>query len=321
MPEEDKNWAWKSKVTAKRMWTGSMAMPSWKRGEVPWRLPKTFHENGGAEQSTYANELLTGRHTSFVSTTKKLICGPPKACRVARMNGWTLPGLYGLRSPAFVDFEMAAAIMESAGLVLWSRPSEKNTRPGPYLQKQMRARYGLEFFWMLNWVAVECCWLASLHQQERALTTNTSGCVSLRYIMHFLVECLTRGWTVTEPSDPSCGMWVACGSGVRGFVVLFMCQTTSTVTNRLNRCGQSKSLRLLERHVPHLRAMDEILYGTIWRMVSPLLTTDDVVRCRTVSIRWNVGSRYGAMGEFYFLLRLNDPYDKHRHYDSDGNKK
>ena len=55
-------------------------------------------------------------------------------------------------------------------------------------------------------------------------------------------------------------------------------------------------------------------------MVSPLLTTDDVVRCRTVTSPWNVGNRFGEMGEFYFLLLRNDPHEKHWHYDSDGNK-
>ena len=66
--------------------------------------------------------------------------------------------------------------------------------------------------------------------------------------------------------------------------------------------------------------MDGILSGTIWRMISPLLTNDDVARCRTVTSRWNVGGRHGEMGEFYFSLQHNDPYEKHWHYDSDDNK-
>ena len=53
-----------------------------------------------------------------MSTTKKLICGLPKAVQGRETNGWTLPVSYGLRSPASVDFGIAAAIMESAGLVL-----------------------------------------------------------------------------------------------------------------------------------------------------------------------------------------------------------
>ena len=72
---------------------------------------------------------------------------------------------------------------------------------------------------------------------------------------------------------------------------------TSTVTNRLKGAGCLQCLRQLERHVPPQRAMDEMLYGTVWRMISPLSTTDDAVRCRTVTSRWNVGSRHGEMGE------------------------
>ena len=66
--------------------------------------------------------------------------------------------------------------------------------------------------------------------------------------------------------------------------------------------------------------MDERLYGSIWRMVRPLLTTDDVVRLRVAARRWNVGNRHGEMGVFYFLLLQNEPYEKHWHYDMNGNK-
>ena len=40
-----------------------------------------------------------------------------------------------------------------------------------------------------------------------------------------------------------------------------------------------------ECHVPHLSstAIEETLHGTIWNLISPLLTTDDVVQCRTVA--------------------------------------
>ena len=59
----------------------------------------------GAEQSTYDNESPIGRHMSFV-------------LQKAKMNGWTLPMSYGLRSPVSLGFGMAVAIMESAGPVL-----------------------------------------------------------------------------------------------------------------------------------------------------------------------------------------------------------
>ena len=36
-------------------------------------------------------------------------------------------------------------------------------------------------------------------------------------------------------------------------------------------------------------------------MISPLLTTDDAVWCRTTASRWNVGCRHGELGETFFL--------------------
>ena len=38
--------------------------------------------------------------------------------------------------------------------------------------------------------------------------------------------------------------------------------------------------------------MEEILYGSLWKMIGLLLTTDDVVMLGTVARRWNVGQRY-----------------------------
>ena len=69
-----------------------------------------------------------------------------------------------------------------------------------------------------------------------------------------------------------------------------------------------------------LRGMEETLHGTLWNMISPLLTLDDAVRCRTVTRRWNMSSRYGEMGEMFFQLLHNDPFAKHWYYDSEGNK-
>ena len=44
--------------------------------------------------------------------------------------------------------------------------------------------------------------------------------VSFSRTMHFSEVCFARGWTVTSHPTPPLGLWVACGSGVRGFVVL-----------------------------------------------------------------------------------------------------
>ena len=129
--------------------------------------------------------------------------------------------------------------------------------------------------------------------------------VSLLDKLHFSVEYLARGRTVTEPlptrlvvcrcfvarvCEVLCcglGLFVERGSGHSGIKRHRPCPTGS------KGAGSQKCPRLLERHVPPLRAMDEILCGTNWRMISPLLTTDDVVWWRTVTGRWSVGSRYG----------------------------
>ena len=63
--------------------------------------------------------------------------------------------------------------------------------------------------------------------------------------------------------------------------------------------------------------MEETLNRTLWSMISPLLTTDDAVRCRTTARRWDVGCHYGELGEIFFQFLHNDPFAKH---DAEGNK-
>ena len=69
--------------------------------------------------------------------------------------------------------------------------------------------------------------------------------------MHFSVECLARGWTVTEPPTPVSCLVGGSVSGVREYVVLgvggtrvksSVCQTTVTVTNRPKGVGSRKCL-------------------------------------------------------------------------------
>ena len=55
-------------------------------------------------------------------------------------------------------------------------------------------------------------------------------------------------------------------------------------------------------------AIEEILHGTIWSLINPLLTTDDVVRCRTIARRWNAGVRYGKLGDIFFEFLEHDPF-------------
>ena len=96
---------------------GSKSMVDWVNGHAKL---KTRERTAATTQNLLREWWCRGvdQRQRTVDTTKKLICGLPKAWRVAKMNGWTLPMSYGLRSPASVDFGMAVAIMESAGPVL-----------------------------------------------------------------------------------------------------------------------------------------------------------------------------------------------------------
>ena len=67
------------------------------------------------------------------------------------------------------------------------------------------------------------------------------------------------------------------------------------LSNDVDRDQQAQKVRVVESvsggwKVTFLpcEQMDEILYGTIWHLINPLPKTDDVVRCRTVTSRWNV---------------------------------
>ena len=69
-----------------------------------------------------------------------------------------------------------------------------------------------------------------------------------------------------------------------------------------------------------LSAIEDILHGTIWSLICPLLTTDDVVRCRTMGRRRNVDCRYGELGHMFFEFLENDPFVRHWCYDEEGNR-
>ena len=51
-----------------------------------------------------------------------------------------------------------------------------------------------------------------------------------------------------------------------------------------------------------------------------MLTTDDVVRCRTRAKRWDAGCRCGELGDIFFEFLQNDPFVGHGHHDAKGNK-
>ena len=69
-----------------------------------------------------------------------------------------------------------------------------------------------------------------------------------------------------------------------------------------------------------LSAVEEILHGTIWSLISPLLTTVDVVRCRTIANRWNAGFRDGELGDLFFEFLENDPCVRHWYCDEEGDR-
>ena len=129
------------------------------------------------------------------------------------------------------------------------------------------------------------------------------------------------------PSPPprllfSLGCGRLCGLGYMWYEGQVICVSNDIdCDHQAQRCGKFRVPQALwERYGPHLRAMEESLYGTTWYMISPLLTTDEAVRCRMVAKRWNVGSRCGKTGAMFFQLLHNDPFAKQWYYDSEGNK-
>ena len=69
-----------------------------------------------------------------------------------------------------------------------------------------------------------------------------------------------------------------------------------------------------------LCVMEEKVYGSLWDMISPLLTTDDAVMLRTVTRRWNEENKHGALGYAFFMMLKLDQYENKWHYGSDGNR-
>ena len=63
----------------------------------------------------------------------------------------------------------------------------------------------------------------------------------------------------------------------------------------------------------------ETLHGNLWNLISPSLTTDDVVQCRTAARRWNVGGRYGEQETFFEFLE-DYTFVRQWYRDVEGNK-
>ena len=66
--------------------------------------------------------------------------------------------------------------------------------------------------------------------------------------------------------------------------------------------------------------MEEVLHGSLWSTICPLLNADDVVRLRVAATCWNEGRRNGKMGDIFFQLLHSDIYAKHWYYDDVGYK-
>ena len=94
----------------------------------------------------------------------------------------------------------------------------------------------------------------------------------------------------------------------------------STVTNRFKQDLAVGPFQAVERYVPPLCAMEEVFFGSIWCMISPLLTTDDAVMLRKVTSRWIEENKYRALGDFFFMMLQSDLNEQKWHYDSDGNR-
>ena len=66
--------------------------------------------------------------------------------------------------------------------------------------------------------------------------------------------------------------------------------------------------------------MEEVLYSSVWNMISLLLTTDDVVKMRTAVCRWKVGDRCGLLEDAFFWMLNMEQFEKKWHCDPHGRR-
>ena len=75
-----------------------------------------------------------------------------------------------------------------------------------------------------------------------------------------------------------------------------------TVTISIKLVGRSDRNKvqslLFTKHCASLRrSMDDVLSGSVWNTVGPMLDTDDVIRVRVAAKCWNDDRRLGKMGK------------------------
>ena len=61
--------------------------------------------------------------------------------------------------------------------------------------------------------------------------------------------------------------------------------------------------------------MEEVLMGSVWELLRPLLAADDTVKLRIAARCWNVGDKYGPYGEVMFTMLKKEQFERHWHYD------
>ena len=140
--------------------------------------------------------------------------------------------------------------------------------------------------------------------------------------MHFSEVCLAREWTVTEHTQHSPLGWVACGSGVRGLVAMGGDGRGSGIQSDNRHRSWAGSVVLLSSGT--LRTLPAAQWkkycGSVWNMISLLLTTDDVVKICTTACRWNVGDKYGLLGDTFFWLLKMEQFEKSWNCDEQGRR-
>ena len=127
-----------------------------------------------------------------------------------------------------------------------------------------------------------CCWKPCVPGSTRACVNNEhfSLFTFIAVVMSPLYNCIFRWNDRYRASRGMWGLWLGCARlcGLELFVERVSGHSRVKRLTGSKGAGCQMCLRLCERHFPLLRAMDEIVYGTIWRMICPLLTTDDVMR-------------------------------------------